>query len=574
MSKSMTLKPFLALVASLALFAQPVAFAADALLKPLPEPDTTKLPAASAKEVRDAKADFDRVKPGLVGDELAQAYALLGAHYARAGLFTDAATALGDAALLAPDDARWAYAQGFVAREQKQPVIAKAHFERALSLDKEYLPIRVALANMALEQNDYDGARKVLSDYAASHDKDPFAFAMLGDIALRQKRYADAIEETNRALKIDPSATKLYGLLADAYTGAGNTTAAAAARAKLGNGVPALGDPIGLGLLPQSASSITPSAAVDAASASVSANALVREASVYLAARNYDQARTRLDTALKATPNDAEVLGMYARVEAAAGNMTQAKTRAQAAVAASPNNVTAQLTLGYVLEMSNDDAGAQRAYEKAATLDPKAPTANLRLGNLLMRNGKFDDAAVRYRAATQAATGVGEAWSRMIAAETAAGKCAAALSEVNAALAKDANNGVLLQLFVRLTSTCANGGKEEKGMALDYATKIYKQASAPQMAETYALALAANGKWDDAAKTQEAAMFVLVRNGRSGELVPYRQFLAEFRAHKMPDRPWAPDSPYYKPLRPAPDPKTPPAAAKATAQPPAQPPKK
>jgi tetratricopeptide (TPR) repeat protein len=568
MSKSMTLKPFLALVASLALFAHPLAFAADALLKPLPDPDTSKLPPASAKEVREAHDEFEKIRPTLVGDDLAQAYALLGAHYARAGLYTEAATALGDAAMLAPDDSRWAYAQGFVARMQKQNPVAKAHFERALSLDKEYLPIRVALANMALEQNDFDGAHKLLSDYTATHEKDAFAFAMLGDIALRQNRYPDAIEQTNRALKLDPSATKLYGLLADAYKGAGNTTAATAARAKVGNGVPALGDPIGLGLIPQAASSTTPAAAADTGSAALPGNAAVREASVFLATHNYDQARSRLDAALKATPNDADVLGMYARVEAAAGNMTQAKMRAQAAVAAAPNNMTAQLTLGYVLEMSNDDAGAQRAYEKAATLDPKSPTANLRLGNLLMRNGRFDDAAVRYRAATQAASGNGEAWSRMIAAETAAGKCAAALSEVNAALAKDANNGVLLQLFVRLTSTCANGGKEEKAMALDYAARIYKQASAPQMAETYALALAANGKWDDAVKTQEAAMFVLVRNGRSSELVPYRQFLQQFRAHQVPDRPWAPDSPMYKVPRPAPDPKTPPPSAKAPAQPP------
>jgi len=568
MPKSMTLKPFLALVATLALLLPPLAFAADALLKPLPEPDTTKLSPASAKEVREAKDEFERLKPTLVGDDLAQAYALLGAHYARAGLYTDAATAIGDAALLAPNDSRWAYAEGFIARMQKQNPVAKAHFERALTLDKEYLPIRVALANMDLEQNDLDGARKMISDYTATHDKDPFAFAMLGDIALRQKRYADAIEQTNHALKLDPSATKLYGMLADAYTGAGNTTAAAAARAKAGNGVPALGDPIGLGLITRTSADLSPAAAAKAPIGTPSEQA-VREASVFLATRQYDKARARLGTTLNTSPQDADVLSMYARVEAAAGNLPQAKARAESAVAAAPNNAAAQLTLGYVLEMANDDAGAQRAYEKSASLDPKSPTANLRLGNLLMRNGRFDDAAARYRTvATQATSGNGEGWSRLVAAQTAGGKCAAALSEVNGALAKDANNGVLLQLFVRITSTCANGGKEEKGMALDYAAKIYKQATAPQMGETYALALAANGKWDDAAKTQGAAMFLLVRDGRSNELVPYRQFLQQFQAHKVPDRPWAPDSPMYKPLRPAPDPKTASAAAKAPAQPP------
>ena len=55
--------------------------------------------------------------------------------------------------------------------------------------------------------------------------------------------------QTNRALAIDPKATKLYAQLADAYTGAGNAKAAADARAKVGDGMPALGDPIGLGLV-------------------------------------------------------------------------------------------------------------------------------------------------------------------------------------------------------------------------------------------------------------------------------------------------------------------------------------
>jgi len=86
----------------------------------------------------------------------------------------------------------------------------------------------------------------------------------------------------------------------------------------------------------------------------------------------------------------------------------------------------------------------------------------------------------------------------------------------------------------------------------------------------YALALAANGKWDDAVKTQQAAMFVLVRNGRRNELPPYRQFLQQFQAHKVPDRPWAPDSPMYRPARPVPDVQVAAAPAQKPAAPPPQ----
>jgi len=92
-------------------------------------------------------------------------------------------------------------------------------------------------------------------------------------------------------------------------------------------------------------------------------------------------------------------------------------------------------------------------------------------------------------------------------------------------------------------------------MALDYGGKIYSQSDAAPIGEAYALALAANAKWDDAVKTQQAAMFVLVRNGRQHDLPAYRDFLQQFQAHKLPDRAWPPMSEFLRPERPSPDPK-------------------
>jgi predicted Zn-dependent protease len=212
--------------------------------------------------------------------------------------------------------------------------------------------------------------------------------------------------------------------------------------------------------------------------------------------------------------------------------------------------------------MSNDDRGAQRAYEKAVALDAASVEASINLGNLLMREGRYDDAASRYRALTKA-NPTAEAWMRLMAADVAAGKCQAGVNEINEALGKDSHNGVLMQLFVRMTSTCAATSAEEKRMALDYGRDLYKQTNMAPVGEAYSLALAANGKFDDAAKTQEAAMFLLVRNGRRGEVADYREFLKKFQAHQLPDRPWPASSALFAPpklaARPAigPAPKTP-----------------
>lgn len=560
MSKS-RLTPILpALVASIALLLAPHAFAADALVKPIPVPDLSKLPQAKAEELRQARIDFEKVKPTLVGEALAQAHAMLGAEYARAGFYDAAAIALDDASALEPSDGRWVYARGIIARLQKQSPAALGYFEQALTLNQEYLPIRIAVVNARVEQGDLEGARKLLADFVAANPQQPVALALLGDIALRQKRYADAIDATNRALALDPKATKLYGQLADAYTGAGNAKAAADARAKAGDGMPALGDPIGLGLVqvevpaqPNASTSPQPAESTGVNAAAARTLTPEREAEFLLQTKQYDAARQKLESSLRTRPNDAELLAIYARVEAADGNLTQAKSRAQAAVTANPNAQAAQYVFGLVLEMMNDDRGAQVVYEKAISLDPKAPEPQMALANLLMRTGRYDDAAARYREVTQIDKKNGEAWSRLVAAEAAAGKCAAAIREINGALAKDARNGILMQLFVRLTSTCSASNVEEKRMALDYGGKIYQQSDAAPIGEAYALALAANGKWDDAVKTQQAAMFVLVRNGRRHDLPPYRDFLQQFQAHKLPDHPWPPMSELVRPERPAPD---------------------
>jgi tetratricopeptide (TPR) repeat protein len=560
MARPFVSKPLAAAVAAFAFLIAAPAFAVDALVKPVPVPDLSKLPADKAKEVRDARIEFEKMKPTLVGDRLAGAYALLGSFYAQYGFYAEAAIALEDAAGLAPNDARWIYAQGIVERMQKQNAAAQQYFEKALSIDQDYLPMRMAVVNSRIEQGDLEGAKKLLADYTARNPKDAVSYAMLGEIDLRQKRYGEAIEATKKALANDPNATKLYAQLADAYTGAGNATAAAEARAKVGTGVPALGDPIMLGLMQ---TQVTPAPAAPAqakaqdAQPSVSPTALrtltpAREAEFLLATGQYDSARQKLESAMRSRPNDSELLYTYARVEAADGKLEQAKSRAQSAVEANPRDPVAWVVLGRVLEMAKDDRGAQEAYERSIGIDAKSD-AQIALGNLLMRDARYDDAAARYRTLTQASPGDGEAWTHLMAAQAAGGKCTAAIRELNGALAKDARNGILMQLFVRLTATCPASNAEEKRMALDYGDKLYRQSDAAPIAEAYALALAANGKWDDAVKIQQGAMFVLVRNGRKGELPAYRDFLQQFQAHKLPDRPWPPMSALLKPERPAPD---------------------
>ncbi|HEX7769917.1 MAG TPA: hypothetical protein VF422_07795, partial [Dokdonella sp.] len=133
------------LVLALALFAGSTVVAAEALLKPVPTPDLSRLPAAKAEDLRLTRTTFDVKQKALIGPALAEAYALLGAAYASNGFDAIADVALENASLLAPEDGRWVYARGVLARKQKQAAVAQNFFDLALQLDEDYLPIRVAV---------------------------------------------------------------------------------------------------------------------------------------------------------------------------------------------------------------------------------------------------------------------------------------------------------------------------------------------------------------------------------------------------------------------------------------------
>ena len=541
--------------------AAPGTLQAETALKPVPTPDLSKLPAAHAEELRRARTSFDKIREVQTGEVLAETYAILGKAYARNGFYEAANVAVDDAIAVAPQSGRWVYLRGMLAVMQKQDAAAKSYFERAFTIEPDYLPIRTVVASQRMAAGNLDGARQVLESYSTEHSDQPVPVAMLGAIALRQKRYPEAIAKLTRALQLAPAANRLYGQLADAYAGAGDAKAAAEARAKAGPDTPVLFDPVGHGLVADIDPSQVklPVEGAQAAPAAQTANLptdpverAIAETRALMLARKYDDARKRLDQALQASPNNAGLLVLYGRLETEAGNLPGAETRAKQAIAADPKDPRAYVVLGLVQEMRSDDAGAQRSYEQAVRLQPTQANARIALGALFVRLNRLDDAIAQFRALTQAGVKSEEAWTRLIAAQFVAGHCADALQEINNALKKESESGYLLQLFVRTASTCPAVGATEKRMALDYGGKLYLAAPIPAVSEAYALAQAANGKWDDAVKTQQGTMFIVMRDEGVRGVAPYKMFMQLFQAHKLPDRPWPADAEVFNPRRPTP----------------------
>ena len=512
------------------------AFAAeDALVRQLPTPDTSKLTPDLAKQVKTARAEFDKARVGLIGDGLAFAYADMGAVYFRAGLDDAAAIAFYDANQLAPKDARWLYLRGVVARAQKHNSDARADFQAALALDIVYLPIRYRLSDTLIDVGDLDAAHKVLADALPTNKDHAVLYAMLGRLEIRQKNYAAAIKNLQAALKLEPQANALYKDLADAYAGQDDAQQAKAALARAGDTEPNLADPLVAGIFKSTAQTPrlhgTP----------------LEQARQLLAARKFGPARDMADAALKAKPDDVEALALLARLDGLLGNRAFAQDEAERALKLAPDNASANLSRGVVYEFAGNDAQALPYYQRAVRADPGQPDARLLLGNALMRRGEYAQAAKQYRVLAGILSGNASAQARLAAALAAAGHCGDALIDVNAQLAKRAQDGDLMQVFVRLASTCPAASADERGMALDYAKALYQQRPDAGDSTALALAQAANGHFDDAQKSQAEAIYEAVRMGDAPRAAMYRQIMREFVAKKVPTQPWPADHPYVKP---------------------------
>ncbi len=340
---------------------------------------------------------------------------------------------------------------------------------------------------------------KLLLDAAKDNADHAELFAFLGRAELKQRRYDEAIAHLQQALNAAPQATALYNDLADAYQGKGQTAQAEAARAKAGDVAPVIDDPIIAGIY-------------DTHSSKPLTGTPMQRARQLISQQQFVAARGELEEAIKTNPNDVEAIALAARLDALLGVPALAQDEATRALKIDANNASANLSQGMIYEFGGDEAKAQPYYQRAAKADPNLPDPHLLLGNALMRKSRFADAAEEYRKVVVIDPASTEGQGRLAAALVSAGRCREAINGLNTALAARSRDGDLLQVFVRLAATCNAATLQERAMALDYGQALYKQR--PNAADTVALALAqaANGKFDDAQKSQAEAIFEAERS--------------------------------------------------------------
>jgi tetratricopeptide (TPR) repeat protein len=315
-------------------------------LEPIDRPVAEQLHAA-VRAVEEASG------PTFSREMTAAAYGSLGRLCHAYELLDCAEAAYANAASIESRRSTWPYLLGYLFQQTGRLEDAESQFWLALQLDPARREAAARRAELYLRRNRLREAREGFQEL---RDVFPaFAASGLGEVALRERRFTDAVQHFRTALARSPEASALHYSLAMAYRGLGRLDEARTELARHGPGVVKLGDPEVDGL-----------------------SALVRGERLLLI-----RGKAAFD----------------------AGEFRDAVSWFSKAIADAPDSVTARTQLARTFVRLGEPENALEQFEAVLRLDPADQQTAIDLAILLSDRARFRDAvAVLTRASAQSST--------------------------------------------------------------------------------------------------------------------------------------------------------------------------
>jgi tetratricopeptide (TPR) repeat protein len=450
---------------------------------------------------------------------LGEAYGLTGRLYHAYSLLAPAAECYQNAQRLQPSDFRWPHALGAIYQQLDRSDEAIASYQTALSLRADDVAALLNIGNIYLQRNRLEEAERT---FAAASKLDPKSGAAqygLGQIALARGDYRAAIEHLNKALALAPAANRIHYVLAMAYKGVGDLDQAREQLAQQGPVGVRVADPLLDGL-----------------------PALVAGVRIHL---------------------------LRGHLAAEARRYAEAADEFRNALAAAPDNVTAHVNLGSVLAQMGDTDGAVKEFAAALRVDSANISAHYNLGVLLARNGHHDAAVAHFRLALKirptddqarlllarelrksgrTAEALGQFWylvkvnpdNEDALLGTASllwkeGRYQEARSSLEEGHTRYPRKGRTAAALAYLLAACPQVELRDGNRALPLAQLVYRATGLVRHGTLIAMALAEQGRCDEAASWQKQMLEAAEKSGQSGILAMLKADL--HRYEQLPCRP-------------------------------------
>lgn len=484
--------------------------------QPVPEPSLDGLEEEVADQLRETRAVLQATLSAeeTGRGERAEAYGELGRLYHAYELNEAAEVAYGNARLLSPQDFRWAYYHAYLLQQMGRFEAAEQAYARALEIRPTDVAAMVHLGEVYLELGRFDRTEAAAERVLDIAPEQPSAIALLGRAALAQEDHDRAIELLERALAAVPAADRLHYPLGMAYRAQGNLEKAREHLGQMGK----------VGIRP-------PDPLID------ELDQLQRGSRVHV---------------------------LRGRMAFRAGRYEDAAAEFRRALEADSEDLAARVNLGSALGQAGDREGAVEQFEKALELAPDNLAAHFNLGVLLLRQGAVDEALEHYRAAVEGAPGDGEARLELGRALRRAGRPEEALASLEKAVelapfdesaqvelastlvergryheaserldtaqALMPRSGAVTQALARLLAASPDPEIRDGARALDLAQRVFEAQPTAFNAETVALALAEQGRCEEAARWQRKVLGAEAESAPRERLTGLQRTLARYEA--------------------------------------------
>ncbi|MGE5028113.1 MAG: XrtA/PEP-CTERM system TPR-repeat protein PrsT [Betaproteobacteria bacterium] len=258
---------------------------------------------------------------------------------------------------------------GAVYLGKQDPANARKSFERALSLQPDYFPAVMNLAQMDVRAKDFETARKRFKDIIAKEGKNSRAMVALAQLERAAGNAGESVSWLEKAIKADAAALTPRLMLAEHYLQSREPQKALVLLTEAGASHPNHPDVLNLLGQAQFASGDKSNAVATyqslASSQPQSPLAHYRLATILIATENYPAAKESLNKALKLKPDylDAEVV--LASLELHAGKQAEALKIAQQIQRQYPDKPVGYALEGDTLMAKKQFAQAVKVYDKA-----------------------------------------------------------------------------------------------------------------------------------------------------------------------------------------------------------------
>jgi cytochrome c-type biogenesis protein CcmH/NrfG len=173
------------------------------------------------------------------------------------------------------------------------------------------------------------------------------------------------------------------------------------------------------------------------------------------------------------------------------------------------------------------------------------------LADAKMRIGRADEAAALYGQALKQSPDSVRVRVSLAMANVKAGHHGQARQVLEAALQAQPHNPEIINAFARILATAPEAKVRDGSRALGLAKALFESTRSPEVGQTYAMALAETGNYEQAALLQRETILVFEHTGGEGRKPFLEKNLARYEQRNPAREGWAPDDPAFRPRSPA-----------------------